>query len=135
MPADPCDVLVVDDDDEIRESLVELLEERGFRAAAAADGAQALAALRAGLRPSLILLDLMMPVMDGVTFRQRQLADPDLAAIPVVLVSAFENVEEDSRRMGARGALRKPISFRDLLDLVRRVCLHGDGHAPSPAAP
>ena len=127
MACQPCDVLVVDDDAEIRESLVEVLEERGYHAVSVANGAQALAALRNGARPELILLDLMMPVMDGATFRRQQRAEPDLAGIPVVLISAFQDVDENARRLGVTAALRKPISFRDLLDTVKRFC-RLDGH-------
>jgi CheY-like chemotaxis protein len=126
-----CDVMIVDDDDEIRESLVEVLEERGYHATSAANGAQALARLRQGARPALILLDLMMPVMDGASFRAAQASAPEIADIPVVVISAYQDLEDNARRLGATGSLRKPISFRELLDTVRRLC-RGDG-APAPA--
>ena len=128
MTAQP-DVMVVDDDAEIRETLVEVLEAKGFHAVAAANGAQALDVLRRGTRPALILLDLMMPVMDGPTFRAEQRGEPELAAIPVVVISAFQDVEEKAERMGATGSLRKPISFRDLIETVRRLCAPPFAHA------
>ena len=119
---DPCHVMVVDDDVEIRESLVEVLEERGYHAISAANGEQALERLADGTRPKLILLDLMMPVMDGATFRRTQQTRPEIASIPVVLISAYQDLEENARRLAATGSLRKPISFRDLLDTVKRFC-------------
>ena len=119
---DRCHVLVVDDDIEIRESLVEVLEERGFHTISAANGAQALDQLHAGTRPELILLDMMMPVMDGATFREQQRREPELATIPVVLISAYQDLEERAERLCADATLRKPISFRDLIETVRRFC-------------
>jgi len=116
------DVLVVDDDAEIRESLVEVLEAKGFHAVSAANGKQALDVLHGGTRPGVILLDLMMPVMDGPTFRARQRGEPaDIAGIPVVVISAFQDVEDKAQRLGATAALRKPISFRDLIETVKRL--------------
>src|SRR4051794_18478515 len=81
-------VLLVDDDGSVRESLTELLEADGYRVVAAENGLRALALLRAGVRPSVVLLDIMMPEMDGWDFRLQQLRDPELALIPVVVVSA-----------------------------------------------
>jgi len=124
------DVLVVDDDAEIRESLVEVLEERGYHAVAAANGQQALATLHGGTRPAVILLDMMMPVMDGPTFRACLRREPELAAIPVVVISAHQDVEENARRLGATAALSKPISFRELLEMMKRFCT---GAPPAPA--
>ena len=125
------DVLVVDDDAEIRESLVEVLEAKGFHAVSAANGKQALDVLHGGTRPGVILLDLMMPVMDGPTFRARQRVEPDLAGIPVVVISAFQDVEDKAQRLGATASLRKPISFRDLIETVKRL-LTGLRPATSP---
>jgi CheY-like chemotaxis protein len=130
MPNASCNVLVVDDDAEIRETLVELLEERGYRTVAASNGKQALDALQRGERPELILLDMMMPVMDGAQFRAKQREDSELAGIPVVLISAHEDLSKRVRELGARSALQKPISFRDLIDTVRRFC--GRRGAPTP---
>jgi CheY-like chemotaxis protein len=117
-----CDVLVVDDDDEIREVLVEVLEGRGFRAVAAANGKQALDELHTGTRPQVILLDMMMPVMDGAEFRAAQRREPELAGIPVVLISAHADLTARVGELGASAALQKPISFHDLMATVRRFC-------------
>lgn len=111
-------VLVVDDDQDIRESLRDVLEDQGYVVATAANGADALEQLRGGLRPAIVLLDLMMPVMDGWTFRQHQLADPDLAHIPVILVTASGHCENDAVRLAVTGCIRKPVSLTKLLDLV-----------------
>jgi CheY-like chemotaxis protein len=124
-------ILVVDDDRDIRDSVMEMLEEHGFRTAGAANGLEALAMLRGGPRPALILLDLMMPVMDGRGFREEQLKNPAWADIPVVVVSAWGNVETQARDL-ALGFVRKPVTMRALIALVRSYC----GGAPgAPAAP
>jgi CheY-like chemotaxis protein len=113
-------VLVVDDDRDIRDSLIEALEEHGYRAAGASNGVEALAVLRGAPEPpSLILLDLMMPVMDGQGFREHQLADPSLAGIPVLVMSAYSDVEAQARRLGL-DAMQKPFALRPLLDAVRQ---------------
>ncbi len=120
--ADDCPVLVVDDDIDIRESLVDLLEERGHAAVTASNGVQALETLKKGTRPCLILLDLMMPVMDGATFRAAQLRDEQLKDIPVILISAFRHLEETGEALGAADVLRKPIELPALIEDVHRFC-------------
>jgi CheY-like chemotaxis protein len=132
MPKASCNVLVVDDDAEIRETLVEVLEERGYRAVAASNGKQALDALHRGTRPELILLDMMMPVMDGAQFRAKQQEEPSLAGIPVVLISAHDDLSKRMRELHAEAALQKPISFRDLLDTVKRFCARRGPPTPAP---
>jgi CheY-like chemotaxis protein len=107
-------VLVVDDDRDIRELLVELLASEGYEVASAADGRRALAEARSR-RPDVILLDLMMPVMSGWEFREAQLRDPELAGIPVVVVTAFEDSLEGAV------LLRKPFLVEDVLDAVQRL--------------
>ncbi len=116
-------VLVVDDDPDIREAMIEILEENGHAATGAANGNEALAQLRASsVHPCLILLDLMMPVMDGPTFREEQLRDPNLSPIPVIVISAFRDVEETAAKMQVAAHVKKPVSLRDLVDLVERFC-------------
>lgn len=127
-----CNVLVVDDDVEIRETLVEVLEERGYRTVAASNGKQALDALHGGTVPELILLDMMMPVMDGTQFRKKQQQEPAIAGIPVVLISAHEDLARRVTELDARSALRKPISFRDLIDTVKRYCARRGSPTPAP---
>jgi CheY-like chemotaxis protein len=113
---------VVEDDRDIRLAFVQTLEEEGFSAAQARHGREALELLRSALVPRLILLDLMMPVMDGWQFRIEQRRDPKLAEIPVVVISADASVQERLETMGVAGFLKKPVAFDDLLDTVRRFC-------------
>ena len=104
-------VLLVEDDADVREDLAFLIEMRGYRALAAANGAEALEALRRSERPRLILLDLMMPVMDGWAFRAEMLRDPRLADIPVVLLSGAVDVRDEAASLQAAGVLTKPIDL------------------------
>jgi CheY-like chemotaxis protein len=110
-------VLVVDDNPEIRSSLKEVLEEEGYRVAGVADGREALDYLRTEERPQLILLDLMMPVMDGWQFRAEQRKNPTLASIPVIVISAMADAAGD---IGAERVLSKPLSPEVLLGAVER---------------
>ena len=116
-------VLVVDDDPDLRDAMVEVLEESGHAATGVANGNEALAHLRSSLdQPCLILLDLMMPVMDGRTFREEQLRDPTLSPIPVIVISAFHDVDQTAAQMQAAAHVKKPVSLRDLVQLVERFC-------------
>jgi CheY-like chemotaxis protein len=115
-------VLVVDDDEAIRETIQEVLQEQGFSVATARNGAEALAWLRASSAPALILLDLSMPMMDGQTFRQEQRKDPLLAPIPVIAISAAAGLAEKVRPMQIDGYLRKPMALDDLISTVERYC-------------
>ena len=93
-------ILVVDDDHDIRDSLVELLEDHGYQAVGAANGVEALGVLRTTPEPPcLILLDLMMPVMDGRQFREQQVKNPAWLQIPVIVISAYGNVEQQAREL------------------------------------
>ena len=113
-------VLVVDDDSAIRDSLSELLQDEGFQVATAENGQQALQFLRANNAPCLVLLDLMMPVMDGFEFIDQQRGDPTLAAIPVVVITAAG--DHRSRGVQARQVLPKPIRAETLINTVRFYC-------------
>jgi len=116
-------VLVVDDDPDIVDALIDVLEDHGFRAQAAVNGAEALEKLRSSEElPRVILLDLMMPVMDGYGFRAAQQADERLAAIPVIVLSAHANVEQAAAQMRAAGCLRKPVQLQALLTTVAGYC-------------
>ena len=116
-------VLVVEDDLEIRESLMEILEENGYQPVGAANGYEGLDKLRTFEQlPCLILLDLMMPVMDGRMFRQEQLRSPEFASIPVVVLSAYRNVAEETQGMSVAAFLKKPMKLDDVLGVVRRHC-------------
>ena len=120
---DATTVLVVDDDRAVIEALTELLESEGYDVVAARDGGAALNRLRAGLRPAVILLDLMMPGMDGIEFRQRQLADSRLASIPVVVMSARPDVALQAKQLLVTDYLPKPMSFDDLLHAVQNCAI------------
>jgi CheY-like chemotaxis protein len=115
-------VLVVEDDPDIRATLCEALEDHGYTAVGVSNGVEALAYLRSDAeRPRLILLDLMMPVMDGQTFRAEQRADAQLAAIPVIVISAYRDVERYAQEL-ATDYLAKPVRLEQLLDMARRHC-------------
>jgi len=113
-------ILVVDDDPDVRSTLAEILAEEGYRVMEAASGREALAYLQTSAPPALILLDLMMPDMDGWQFREEQQADPRLAAIPVVVVSAFIDDAEKVASLGAIQCLRKPVALDVLLETIER---------------
>ena len=118
-----CDVLIVEDDSDLREMMAQLLALEGFTAATTANGSEALSYLRTSATPELILLDLMMPVMDGYEFLRAQGEDARFAAIPVVVLSAL-----DPSRVAPTGVnafLKKPLNFDRLLELVRSYCRSG----------
>ena len=102
-------ILVIDDEPFIRLYLEEVLADDGHEVRSARDGAEGLAVLREGPRPDLILLDLMMPRMNGWEFRGAQSADPGLSDIPVVLLSGAGDVQAEARRLGVRGFVTKPF--------------------------
>lgn len=113
-------VLVVDDDDDIRESLIGFLEAEGYCPIGAPNGKRALELLAAlESPPRLIVLDLMMPVMDGRVFRKEQLRSPTLAKIPVVLISAYApDPAEVARELRIPDFLSKPVDPVVLLQLI-----------------
>src|SRR2546427_3268392 len=100
-------ILVVEDDPDARDEMARVLRSEGYDVAAAGDGEQALAELRRAA-PALILLDLMMPVMDGFEFRVRQMQDPALAGIPVIVLSGGRDVQRQAAAPGATSCLPKP---------------------------
>jgi CheY-like chemotaxis protein len=114
------DVMVVEDDYAIRETLRELLEDEGYHVTPASNGAEALARLRGDGTPRLILLDLMMPVMDGWAFRSAIEKDPRLAGIPVVLLSADNGLAQKAGALHVQGYLAKPFELDQLLSTVER---------------
>jgi CheY-like chemotaxis protein len=115
-------ILVVDDDADVRESLTEILGEEGYRVAGARNGREALEYLRSETRPSLILLDMMMPEMDGWRFRLEMQKVPELAAIPVVILSAHGSVRDAALALGVADYLRKPLRLESLLEIAERYC-------------
>jgi CheY-like chemotaxis protein len=123
-------VLVVEDDEDIRADLTAILRVKGFAVDEAANGKEALARLRDGERPCLMVLDLMMPVMNGWELRAAMLADGDLAKVPVVVVSGKGRMPPDEERTLAPAAvLVKPFELSELLDVVARFCAAGQAAA------
>jgi anti-anti-sigma factor len=115
-------LLVVEDDLATREALKVMLEKKGYSVRCASNGQEALTLLRQGPRPSLILLDLMMAGMDGWQFRRQQNSDPELASIPVIIISAVEESSGRASSPGIVGYLQKPIELDQLLQTVQEHC-------------
>ena len=117
----PCGgVLIVDDDPDIRDSLREVLEDEGYEVATVANGREALDHLKASNpRPCVILLDLMMPVMDGWQFRKEQKQDPEIAGIPLVVITA---TGKRPVLIDAAELVMKPLDLERLLQAVERYC-------------
>lgn len=118
MESNPNAILIVEDDLDIRDGLKCLLRSEGYTAATASDGAEALGLLRNGLRPSLILLDLLLPGMDGFQFRRDQLGEPTLSEIPVVVYSGYHDPTRYAPFLRAAAYLRKPIEPEVLVRVV-----------------
>ena len=113
-------ILVVEDDDGIRDSLKDLLEFEGYQVQTARHGQEACEQLLSGTSlPALILLDLMMPVMDGWEFLKIQSGDPSLSKIPVVIVSA---AGDHAKVPQAQAYLRKPIHLDKFMEVVKSFC-------------
>jgi CheY-like chemotaxis protein len=111
-------ILIVDDDPDLCEVLADLLEHHGYDVATCHDGVEGLDRLHAGVRPVLILLDLEMPRMNGYEFRAAQLADPELAAIPVMLIS--DQLVIDRARLGLVEIVPRPLSIEHLLAAIEK---------------
>ena len=115
-------ILVIEDEDDMRTLFVGLLSAEGYAAIGASDGAAALRILREqDVRPCLIVLDLVMPGMDGWEFRALQRRDPRLASVPVVVVSGYGDMLSDDD-LGAIDVFTKPVDLDALLGLVARTC-------------
>lgn len=128
-------LVVVEDDEDIGRNVQELLESEGYAVVLFSNGKAALDYLKAGpsAHPSLILLDLMMPIMDGVQFRELQRLDPQLASIPVVIMTADGSVEAKRARLGALAFVKKPLDINEFLETVERFSsspgvLHAGDH-------
>ena len=116
-------ILVVDDDSGIREALTDILEDEGYAVRSASDGQAALDLLRQQTEPpALVLLDLMMPRMNGWQFRSEQRRDPALADIPVVVISASANIHDQVHALDAAAFIPKPIEYDRLVGVVERYC-------------
>jgi len=111
-------VLVIEDDNDLSDIIRRVLGDEGFDVCAARNGQEALELLERIEAPNLILLDLMMPVMDGWAFRVRQLANPRFAAIPAVVMTASQSL--DDAAIDGAGLIRKPVHMEELLTRVRQ---------------
>jgi len=120
-------ILVVDDDDDIREVMQELLVGEGFQVDVARDGMDALGKLEVEASPPLILLDMMMPRMDGEAFLKALRAKPALAKASVVVISGNGAAREKADNLQAAGCLVKPFELDELLEVVRRI-VPSDAH-------
>jgi CheY-like chemotaxis protein len=119
-------LLLVDDDDALRTALAEVLQDEQWDVATARNGQDALTQLRATLEageplPCAILLDLMMPVMDGFTFRAEQTRDERLAHLPVIVLTAG-TIDDRVRRLGVKVTMRKPIDLESLFAALGELC-------------
>ena len=112
-------ILVVEDDDDIRNAIVDLLETEGYCAESAINGKDALTKLSQIHKPCLVLLDMMMPIMNGRQFLDEVMKDSNLAPIPVLIVSA---VADKTNTEGSVGFLKKPIDIDIVLDVVSQYC-------------
>ena len=118
--AQRCLVAIIEDDAEFRNMLRELLEEEQYRVIAVANGAEALVTLRGGAIPNVILLDVSMPIMDGFDFLRHRNDDPQLAAVPVILVTNAKPHERPT--IGVNVVVRKPIDIDEVLFAIKRYC-------------
>src|SRR5262249_19670399 len=114
-------LLLVEDNASTREGLTLLLQGAGYSVTGAANGRQALDYLHLTQPPFVILLDLVMPVMNGWQFRREQQKDPALAHIPVVVLSSESDLSRIAASLGVAGYLSKPVEFAQLLDTLRLI--------------
>lgn len=115
-------VLIIEDDQSIRETLVTILESEGFHTQAASNGREALKLLnKLPSPPHLILLDIMMPVMNGYEFREEQLQHKVIAQIPTIVLSADRSFHQQNLNLGFKQVLKKPIDLEELLSVVNSI--------------
>jgi CheY-like chemotaxis protein len=120
-----CSVLVVDDDPDVRELLRVALRSEGYHVAGVGNGREALNHLRSHADTCMILLDLMLPIMDGTDFRSTQLQDRSLAWIPVILMSGASDSDRRARELGVRALVRKPLDLDEVKRALRSIgCWH-----------
>lgn len=118
-----CDtILVIDDNRDLRDGLRVVLSQDGYVVETAANGIEALTKLYGGVRPCIIVLDLMMPIMNGFEFRQKQLSDPTIAAIPVIAYSGITDPRATGQQLRAAAYLHKPIGPEQIAAAVRLFC-------------
>jgi two-component system response regulator FlrC len=115
---EPDRILIVEDDQDILDGLTEILESEGYGVVCAHNGREALECIKR-VRPSVVLLDLTMPMMDGAQFLERIRLKREFAELPIVLISADGNLREKARSLGVSRYLEKPIQIAALLDAVK----------------
>jgi CheY-like chemotaxis protein len=120
-------ILVVEDDTGIREMLVECLTDAGYPVVEASNGQSALALLRGGLAPALILLDLIMPLMNGQEFLSSLRAEPAVFTAPVVILTADQREQAHAARLGVAAVVPKPMDLDILLSIVEGYAAPGPG--------
>jgi CheY-like chemotaxis protein len=123
--ADECSsfVMVVDDDVDLRDTIIDVLEDQQYRVVGASNGKEALDLLHGrSSPPCVILLDLMMPVMDGKAFHAQLMKEPGLSHIPVIVLSAHADIDSILANTSVRAKLRKPVAIEPLLALVNQHC-------------
>ena len=118
----PKSILLVEDDPDLRSAVADALEAEGYAVIAAANGREALKELRSGRSLCLVLLDMRMPVMNGIEFRQEQLRDEAIAEVPVVAFSASASEREEAASLGIVSSLSKPMALLELLETVAISC-------------
>lgn len=114
-------ILIVDDEEDIREALRDVFEEEGYVVTTATNGREAIDVLQGATKPNVILLDLMMPVMNGAEFIQHKKNAKELDAIPVIVMSADAKTRQKAMELGVQDHLRKPVELDDLLFKVQSV--------------
>jgi CheY-like chemotaxis protein len=114
-------VLIVEDDADLRELLRDVLSAQGYAVDTAGNGEDAIAKLQERARPDLIVLDLVMPVMNGAQFRGLQLADPGLASIPLIVMSAASEARTEATWLRTVPFLQKPVDLAKLISATRGV--------------
>jgi DNA-binding response OmpR family regulator len=128
-------ILLVEDDRDVRDAIAEVLEEEGYQVARARTGVDALEQLGKSHRlPAAIVLDLMMPLMDGWEFWSLQQSHYEWASIPVVVISADTNAKDKSSALRPIACLRKPLDIDELLAILTRVTSASGGPAPTSTA-
>jgi two-component system CheB/CheR fusion protein len=115
-------ILVVEDDRDSRDLLATVVELSGRTAELVSNGRQALAKLRAGPVPCLVIADLMMPEMDGRELRRHMLADPRLASVPYIVVSGVADLADEVQTLCVAVALKKPLDVEELLQQIETHC-------------
>jgi CheY-like chemotaxis protein len=114
-------VLLVENDEIIREGMASVLRSEGYGVAAAGDGLEALEYLRRSPAPDLVVLDMLLPVHDGWRFLEDRKRDPALASVPVLITTAIGVASDEwARSLGACGCLRKPFDIETFVREVRR---------------